>query len=292
MVAGEFQNYLSFITPLVGLILSASLFMLAAIFVENPWLIFIPVMISFGAPYFLVQATTTIIVLFFVSLVLTFSAVYRVRKEFNLSLGFSLSKVAKSGLPIYFTITALIISVFFFSNIKEDKAISAILPKSALNFILKNLTGPIESLSNLPKGFFELLDPESTVDEVLLKLIEKQLSDQKVDISKLSQKELLQGVFSEREEFSKILGIKLNGQEKIGDVFYSIVSQRIEKLAGPYKKYLPAVSAIAFFLAFRTLTIPLYYLTFVITFFLLNIMTASKIIKKEVRQIEVEKLIL
>src|SRR3989344_6460192 len=139
VAAGEFQNYGSFIIPLASLILSASLFLLAAIFVENPRLIFGAAFISAGIPYFFVPANTTIIILFLASLGLAFSAVYRVRKEFNLSLGFSLSKLAKSGLPIYFTISSLIISVFYFVNIKEEKNISALLPKSAFNFTLKIL---------------------------------------------------------------------------------------------------------------------------------------------------------
>ena len=292
IAAGEFQNYFSLITPLAGLVLAAALFLLTAIFVENPWLVFGLTMLGSGVPYLFIPANTTIIILFFASLALAFSAIYRTRKEFNLSLGFSLSKIARAGLPIYFTISSLIISVFYFTNIREEKNISALLPKSALNFTLKKLPGSIESLSGLPTGFFELLNPEATVDEALLKLIEKRLKDQNIDVSKLSHQELLQAVSSQREEFTKILEIKLEGQEKVGDVFYDMISQRIEKLFGPYKKYLPAVSAFAFFLAFKTFTLPLYYLTYLFTFLLLKIMTLSKIVTKETKQIEVEKLTL
>lgn len=287
IAAGEFQNYWSFLIPLAGLVLAASFFTLMAVFVENPLLIFGTAFLGSGIPYFFVQANTTIIILFLGSLFLSFSAVYRVRQEFNLSLGFNLSRIAKSGLPIYFTISSLIISVFYFVNIKEEKNISAILPKPALSFALKKLSGPLESLSGLPD-----LNPDATIDEVLFKLAEKQLTEQGINLSKFPRKDMLQVIASQRQEFAKNLGIELDGQEKVGDVFYRAVSQRIENLLGPYKEYLPVASAVAFFLAFKTLTFPLYYLAFICVYFLIKIMIAVKLLTKELKKIEVQKITL
>lgn len=292
LAGGEFKNYGSFIVPVGGLILSASLFSLAALFAKNKWLAYSSAVIAIGAPYMLAKATALTIGIGLASITLIILAVHRIRKEYSLSLGFSLSKTTKVGLPIYFTIASLIVSVFYFGNITEEKALSSILPKSALNFTLKNLAGPLESLSNLPRGFIEFLNPESTVDEALLKLVEKQSHDQGIDITKVPRQELLRALSSQRGEFAKVLGIKLDGQQKIGDVFYNVISRRIEELLGPYKKYLPVASAIAFFLAFKTFTIPLYYLTTLVTFLLIKIMVWSKILRSEKQQIEVERLTL
>jgi len=285
IAAGEFQNYSNFIIPAAGLIITASLFTLAALFIENKWLTVGYTFLGFGVPYLFIQANTTVVSLLIVTLALSAFAIYRLRREFNLSLGFSLSKTAKAGLPIYFSVASLIISIFYFTNIKEEKNISAILPKSTLNFAIKKLAGPLESLTGLPD-----LNPDATIDETLLKLLEKQIIVQGINMAKLPREELLRALSSQKEEFSKNFGIKLSGQEKIGDVLYKAISQKIEELLGPYKKYLPVASAIAFFLAFKTLTLPLYYLTILFTFCLIKIMIAGKILTKETKQIEVEKL--
>ena len=284
---GEFQNYSSFIVPAGGLILSASLFSLVTLFTQNKWLAYASAIIAIGAPYLLVKATALILGINLASVALIILAVHRIRKEYSLSLGFSLSKTTKTGLPIYFTTASLIISVFYFGNVTEEKALSSILPKPVLNLALKNLAGPLESLSGLPS-----LNPDVTVDEALLKLAEKQLQDQGVNISQFPRPELLRMLASQRNELAKNFGIKLGGREKLGDVLYNTISQRIEELLGPYKKYLPAASAIAFFLAFKTFTIPLYYLTTLVTFLLIKIMVRGRILKSEKQQIEVEKLTL
>lgn len=287
MAAGEFQNYGNFIIPLAGLVIAASLFALAALFIENKWLIHGSIVLGIGTPYLFVQANTAVIVLLVITLLFSAFAAYRIRKEFIFSLGFSLSKTTKAGLPIYFTVASLIISIFYFSNITEEKALSSILPKSAVGFALKNLSGPLGSLTglNLPT-----LKPEATVDEILLKLVEEELKSQDVAVSRLPRPELTRAIAAQREGLAKNFGIKLKGQEKLGDVLYNTISQRTEELLGPYKKYLPVASAVAFFLAFKTLTLPLYYLTILVTFFLLKVLILSKIIRSEKQQIEVEKL--
>lgn len=289
IAAGEFQNYGNFIIPLAGLIVAASFFALAALFIENKWLIHSSTILSVGTPYLFIQANTTVVALLAITLFFSAFAVYRIRKEFIFSLGFNLSKTTKAGLPIYFTVASLLISTFYFSNITEEKALSSILPKSAVGFALKNLSGPLGSLTglNLPA-----LNPEATVDEVLLKLVEEELKSQGVTISRLSRPELLAAIAVQREGFAKNFGIKLKGQEKLGDILYSTISQRIEELLGPYKKYLPVASAVAFFLAFKTFTIPFYYLTTLVVFLLIKIMVWSKILRSEKQQIEVERLTL
>lgn len=287
LTGGEFQNYRSFIIPVGGLILSASLFSLAALFIKNKWLAYSSAVIAIGAPYLMTRATGLVAGIGLASAALIVLAIHRIRKEYSLSLGFSLSKTTKTGLPIYFTIASLIISVFYFGNITEEKALSSILPKPAIGFALKNLSGPLGTLTGLD---LPALNPEATIDETIIKLVEGQLKSQGLAASQLPRQEFLSAIAAQREGLAKNLGIKLKGQEKIGDVLYGVMGQRIEELLGPYKKYLPAASAIAFFLAFKTFTIPLYYLTTLTAFLLIKIMVRSKILRSEKQQIEVEKL--
>lgn len=289
IAAGEFSEYINFVLPLVSLVISVSLFSLSATFIQNKRIIYPVGLTAVGVPYLFTPATNIVIGALVISLGLALFAIHHIHKEHSLSLGFSISKMTKTGLPIYFTVVSLIISIFYFGSITEEKAFSSILPKPVLNLVLKNLSGPLGSLTDLD---LPALNPEATIDEVLLKLVEKQLQSQDVAMARLSHQGILSAVAAQREELAKNFGIKLKGQEKIGDVLYGTMSQRVEELLGTYKKYLPAASAIAFFLAFKTFTIPVYYLTTLVIFLLIKIMVWSKILRSEKQQIEVERLTL
>lgn len=285
IAGGEFQNYGSFIIPVGGLILAASFFLLSAIFVKNKWLVYGSILMGLGAPYLFIPAHSISILLFVASLALAVFAVYRVRGELNFSLNFSLFKTAKAGLPIYFTVASLIISVFYLTQIQNQEPISTLFPKPALNFALDKFSGPISSLTGLPA-----IKPEKRVDELLYDLLREQLKAQGVSEEKIPKKELEILLAGQRDQIAKQFGIRLNGQEKAVDAFYEIVTEKVKELLGPYQQYLPLVSALAFLLAFKTLTIPLYYVTIFLSFILIKLMLLIKILKSEKQQIEVERM--
>lgn len=283
IVAGEFQNYIDFLLPVSGLIFTGTFFALGALFIQNNWVLYPIAAISIGVPFLFTPATITALTGLAISILFIIYALWRIKIEAKHSLGFSVFKFLKAGLPLYFTIVSLLISIFFFSQIgeDEDRAFAALLPKSAIEIAI----GPIQSLLGLSAA-----KPNSTVDEAFTKLITEQLKSQ--GINNISQSELAKLLRDQREELSRNFGLKLSGQEKISDILYEFASRRFRELLGPYKEYLPYASAITFFFAFKAFTFPIYYLTLLITYLLIKFMLLTKILRSEKTQVEVEKLTL
>lgn len=278
ILTGEFGDYINFTLPLVALIAAGSVFLLMGLFAENIWIVYPAVIISVGAPYFLVEAVPVVLGTLALSLFLIAFAIHGIRKEYTFSIGFSVSKTAKAGLPIFFTVASLIISIFYLSELSTEKALAAFFPKSALNFTLKNISGSLESITGIPG-----VSPDATVDQILVKLLRQKFGSQDIPLS---------AVALQRGEFAQKYGINVKGDEKISDVFYRAVTDYISRLLGPYQRYLPFAAAAAFFFAFKTLTILLYYATVFFTFLLIKLMLWSKILRSEKQQMEVEKLML
>lgn len=285
IVSGELTTYTFFILPVAGLVGTAVLFAFAATFIKNHAIAIGAILIGIGAPYFFVPATRVVVGAFVVSVLLVLYAIHRVHREYILSLGFSLSKILNAGLPIYFTVAALIVSVFYSFLVDQEKAISILLPKPALNFTLKALAGPIQQFTGIPK-----IDPNETVNDLLDALIQSQLQAKGFSISQVSPAILNQQRHGYLLGLSENYKIKLTGKERVGDVLYTTITERAETLLGPYKSYLPAISVVGFFLAFKTLTWPLFYISLFILAGLVRLMTALQLLKKEKLQIEVEKL--
>lgn len=283
IVAGEFKNYIDFLLPVSGLIFTGTLFSLGALFIQNIGFLYPIAAISIGVPFFFVPASSTALAGLAISILFIIYALWRIKIEAEHSLGFSVSKFLKAGLPLYFTLVSLLISIFFFSQIggDEDRAFAALLPRSAIEIAI----GPLQSLLGLSAA-----KPNSTIDEAFTQLITEQLKSQ--GINNISQGELAKLLRDQREELSKSFGLKLSGQEKISDILYEFASRRFRELLGPYKEYLPYASAITFFFAFKAFTFPIYYLTLLITYLLIKFMLLTKILRSEKTQVEVEKLTL
>ena len=266
---------------------AAVFFSLGAIFIKNTKIIYGTAAISISAPFLFVPATQTAIAVLGLCLIIAVLAVKRIRNEFYFSLGFSVSKILKSGLPLFFTASALIIATFQLSAVSEEKAISAFLPKSTFDTVLKFMGKPLEDITGLP-----LSNSGATVDEVLTKVIRDGLEGQGISLSQVAESELKRLVSLQRNQLAKNFGISVTGGEKIGDVFYTSISTRLGELLGPYKSYLPYVSAAAFFFAFKAFTLPLYYFSMLITYVLIRLLIATNILRVEKEQMEVERLTL
>lgn len=230
IVMTEYSEFTSFILPLIGIIIIASLFSLSALFIKNNWIVFPSILVGISTPFLFVQATNAAVGTLLLSILLIMFAIRRIQKEFTLSLGFSLTKLLKAGLPLFLTTASLIVSVFYLAEIDEKRALEIFLPKRAtFNLAFKYL--PLSEISNMPQ--------ETLYDA--------------------------------------------------NDILYEAIVANIEKLLGPYRHYLIFASAAAFFFAFKTITLPLYYLSLILTFVLFKIMILGKVLTIEKKEIEVER---
>ncbi len=287
VVAGDFNEYNKFIVPVAGLAISGAVFSLSAIFIKNRWLAYSIPAIAVSSSYLFTVASGTVVGILAVSIFFIAIAVHRIKKEYLLSLGFSITKIFRSGVPLYFTIASLTVAAFYLSLIDEETAIPALLPRSTLNFTLNRLSEPLSALTGIPK-----ISTEATVDEILINLLQEQLTGQGIAFSQIPKQELQKALANERAALAEKYGIKVKGSEKIGDLFYDAITTRLLDLLGPWRSYLPYASAVAFFFAFKAFTIPLYYLSLLITFLLIKLMVLTKILRSEQQEIKVEKLTL
>lgn len=284
--SGDFSGYAHFAYPLLLLLCFGVFFTFSGFFLR-PALLYPSVLGAILIPYFLLSASLTILGSLVAVCFLGFFSAYRMRNEFFYSLTFNLAKIARPGLTLFFTTISLVAATFYFSAFGGSNAVSALLPKPLFTLTLEKFGGIFAEYTHRSS-----IDPNATVDDLLFDVARGELSQKKVDINKLPQDEREKLLASLKKEVSAQYGLKLTGKEKVGDVFYVTVTGEIEKLLGPYRIYLPYASAFAFFLAFKTLTLPLYYVVMGINFLLLKILIGSKIIKKEKQTLEVEKLTL
>lgn len=288
IVGGEFADVGVAVLPLILLGVSAALFSLAMIFIRSSRLAYGAVLAGAVIPYFFISSALAVIISMGVAILLVFSAGYRIRTEYMLSLGFHLTKILKSGLPIYLTAISLVISTLFFASLDEDRALSVLLPRSAfqtaLPAILNYIIQPTEGSKKIGQ--------DATVRETLAVVIRDQLQAQGIPSARISQKELEAAIALQITELENRYGLKLTGKERISDVFYGLVNNQILTIVGPYRKYLPHVSALTFFFAFKVITLPLYYVVMAVLMVLIKILVGLKILKSEIVEMKVERLTL
>lgn len=286
-IEGGYLTYLGFIAPLILLVAAEALFAVGALFITNPRILYPSVLIGAIGPFLFVEATDAIVALMAISALFIIWGTHRIAAEYEHSIGFSVSKVLKVGLPVYFTASAILISVFYFSDLTEDTAVSGLFPKVMINFTLKKLAMPIEGFVGIPK-----IDPEASVNDAMELIVKDQLGYQGMNVAEVTQSEIARLVSAQKDEVAQQLGISFNGTEKISDVFYDILTKRLQELLGPFRQYVPVASAVAFFLAFKLISIPLYFLSLFLAFLLIKFMKSFRILLSERKEIQVERLTL
>ncbi|MBI3421039.1 MAG: hypothetical protein HY006_03165 [Candidatus Sungbacteria bacterium] len=285
VTAGEFQKYQQFIPPVLLLVLCVLLFSFGALFGSRG--VYVPMLATLAAPFLFVPQSMIARGLGIGAVLLVLFALHRIYQETNLSLGFSTSKSLRTGLPLYFTALALLITVFFLNHVNEETALSSLLPKPLFNTTLRILAKPLASSFGLPS-----LDSTKTIDETLDEIVKSQLESEHIAISAIPAKELVKLITTQRNELASNFNLQLTGKEKIEDVFYTAISSRLEDLVGPYRGYIPAASAIAFFFAFKAFTFPLYFVTLISAVFMVKFLLLIGVLRREKQTIDVERIVL
>lgn len=287
LIEGGNQGYAPLAFAIAGLLIAAVFFSLNALFVKDARLAYAAAGLSVGAPYFFVPATNFAVTALVISILLGLFAIRRIRWETAFSLGFNVSKTLKNGLALYFTIASLIVTVFYFAALDKEQAFESILPQPTFNALLKIMSVPLESLTGL-----SIKSPDATIDEVFSNLVQKQLQSQGVSVPTALSSQTVRLLESQREAISNQLGISLTGKEKVSDVFYTATADRLKMLLGPYARYLPAISAVAFFFAFKAFTVPLHWVTLLAVWIAVKTLVAAGVLRYTKEQVEVERITL
>jgi hypothetical protein len=162
-----------------------------------------------------------------------------------------------------------------------------VIPRPVSDLAIRAFSRPLKETTGIAE-----IDPELTVDEVLKMSIRAKFKKEGVLLPRGTERGFTELVAHQRDQLAKQYGIELTGNERIGDVLNRAIIDRLQEILGPYAEFLPFISALAFFFAFKAFTFPLYFLTVLCVSLLIKFLRALTIIKSEIRQIEVERLTL
>lgn len=287
IAASAFQNYRAFIAPGIMLAVAACLFALAAIFTRSRIIRYAGIAVIFGASLrFLAPDGTTAAALGAAFLLACFAS-RRIRTEYERSIAFSTSQFLKAGLPAYFTAVSLVMTLFYYQEISVQNPAASIVPSAAVDLSLRFLSGAVTDLGAIPQA-----DSLMTVDQFLSQNLEAQLKKEGTSLRALPQQQLAELIAEQRNELARRYGIQIRGGERLTDVLHRTITTKVNEILGPYARFLPFLSALAFFFALRFLTFFVFFVVVVATALLITALHGLNIIRSETQEIQVERLIL
>lgn len=278
--SADYSDPAAIFLPVATMFSFAILFSLLALFSKNIYVIYLACALSVVNGLIIADRNATVLIGTVLGMSGIVYAARKIQSDVNDSKTFGLSKSLSRGLPFFFTTFALIISLTYFSSILLAE--SNFIPRPIFNAstrILQNYLG------GLIPGF----RPNATINEVLTDVLATELKNQ-IDINKIPKRQLNTLLQEQKAALSEKIGIKVSGEEKTTELLYNLANQKLEELFGQYKIYLPYISAIGFFLAIKTLTWPLYFVTLGFIFFTVKFLLVLGILKRELSTTQIEKL--
>ena len=282
--------------PVAVLLLAALLFACSAAFIRTRPLRILTSFLAVNIGYILVPPEPTVfIALGFAALGGMYAAGQIVREESE-AVSFSIRKIFRSGMPMFFTVTALMLAVFYFSSFRSRPG-EFLIPRTAFDAVvqvLQRLSGVAAFPVSVPGNAFAPIfsgivsiatNPEMTVNELILDQAKAQPG-----FTALSAGERLELLRQGRAVLSEQFGIALTGNEKMGDILYRTTNTQLERFAGPYREYLPFIAALGFFIAVKAVTLPVYWATLFLIFLVVKLLTSAGVLKKTTATMQVERL--
>lgn len=283
------RDYRSLLLPLSMIILGGAFFILSTIFIKNNWLAYGGVLLIFGLPYLTIGLTKITVGFISATILILAWVIFHMRRTAVRASSFQLVPITKIGLPAYFTVASLLFTAFYMTGLSQETAFEALFPQPLMQVVFSALGNNIGSFVGMPSLH---VNPNDTVDRTIEAIISQQAQGQGITLNTLSPTLRTQALAEERRALSTQLGVPLQGNQKIGDLFNRIIHDRIVGILGQYQSYLPLVVAITFFLTLKTISIPLYYLALLAAFLLIKLLLALTILKREVQQIPAERIVL
>ena len=285
IATGRMSEWSEFIPPVLSLIAASAFFGLCGLFLTNPWVRILSLTAGAVIPYIFLPAWNGILLVLSGSILLSLLAAHRIRQEYTLSLGFSTSKVMRAGLPLYFTVSALILSLYYFVEVRDEDIVPTLLPKPIVDAAI-----PLFSRIGQTTPEETPVRPDMTVDEFLTLLVRQQLRASGVDEKRVNETEIARMAALERDQIAQRFRVKIAGSDTISDALRNTVIKRAEELLGPWRAYIPYAAAVAVFFAFKTLSLGMYLLALPVAFLLIKLMARATIIISEKQVIEVTRL--
>ena len=282
--------------PVAALLLAALLFACSAAFIRTRPLRILTSFLAVSIGYLLVPPEPTVFIALGLAAAGGMYAAGQIQREEQEAVSFSIRRIFRSGLPMYFTVTALMLAVFYFSSFRAHPG-EYLVPRTAFDAVIqlmRRFSGaaalPVSTSGNpvapILSGIVSItMNPEMTINDLILGQAKTQPGF--AALSAAQREELLrQG----RAVLSKQFGITLTGNERMADILYRTTNTQIERFVGPYRDYLPFIAALGFFIAVKAVTLPLYWATLLLIFLVVKLLTSAGVLRKTTTTVSVERL--
>lgn len=281
ILAGEFRQASFYSLPVATLFLFAIFFSLAAAFITSRLARRLTAALCLASGYLLIPFNPGIVWAVAASTGGALYAAEAIASEKQASNFFSVSKILRRGLPVFFTGLAIMLAVFYFASIGRGSN-APFIPRAVFDAAMPILREPLQ---NILPGF----RADASVDQLLLTFVASQ-AGKEVDIRQLQPAQKQELLRQGRKTLTQQFGINLTGREKAADVLYELANAQAAKLLGPFQKYIPIIAAVGFFLAIKTLTLPIYWLTLILVFLVVKLMVVIGILRENAETIQVKRL--
>jgi hypothetical protein len=192
--------------------------------------------ISFFFSLFFVLASGGIFhhaLIIFLCFLIASRGIERIRQDLKLNIKVDLWKTLRTGSAYLMLAIALIIASQYYGETKNI-SLQKTLPEFKLNAFSEKLTSKI--LASINPDFKNLEEESISVDQFVLKASREQFANNQnlagIDQVLFGDNQAL--VLAEgRQQLSNLSGMKLNGQEKLADIFSSIVNDKVKDFIAP-----------------------------------------------------------
>ncbi len=282
--AGGFKSATFYSLPVLALFLFAVLFSLSAAFIRAHALRISAAVVSVVAGFVFTPFHAIILPGIALAGIGSWYASGQIANEYAAANYFSVRKTLRSGLPIFFTAVALMFAVFYFSSISalNTSPAETFLPRAFFDFLLPLFEKPLQEA--LP-GFRS----DASVDQLILAFAAREFSGG-IDPAKIPPAERAGLLGEGRKALSLQLGIELRGDENSVDVLYRAANAQIEEFSGPFRDYLPFLAAFGFFVAVKTFTLPVYWVTLILVGLVVKLLLTTGFLNQRTETIQVTKL--
>ena len=280
LAGGQFSVPAFYSLPVLALFLLAILFSLSAAFIPGRGLRALTAVLASAGGYLLLPIQPIVPPAAAASALAGWYGASQISSAYQTVSPFRVHQVLRGGLPAFFTGAALLLAVTYLGTLGPKPG--DIVPRSLFDAVVPVLEKP---LSGVLPGF----RANASTDDIILALAAQELGAG-ADITSLPKAERESLLVQGRRLLSGQLGIELAGTEKGSDLLYRLANGQIKKFLGPYERYLPFVGALAFFIAAKTFTLPIYWVTLLLTAGVVRLLVIGGFLKRETATIQVERL--
>ena len=188
-------------------------------------------------------------------------------------------KVVGRNLGYFFTGTALMMSFIYYSTVPADTtALTVLLPKPLFEKVFVALERPLG-------GIVPGIAADASIDDFIANSL---LAVFKENGRVVPEEVLRDEIRKQREAYAKQSGMKLAGNELVVDVLYGSVTRWAESHAGPYRRFIPTILAVGYFLTLKALSVLYYLAVMPVAFLLMEIALGFGVLKKYNEVVEKE----